>query len=132
MFRTHLSVWIHNILIPVCTETKYIGLVLDRTLTWATHIENKLKVLNARPRLLVDHFCVQKLILKIKRKFTNIYSNRYSRTVNDCETIKNENFSILSIHKSPYNFFCGTLLISIYANISKSNHLIKTQNIIVY
>lgn len=32
MFRTNLSVSIHNISISVCTETKYIGLFLDRTL----------------------------------------------------------------------------------------------------
>lgn len=38
----------NNIPIPVCSEVKYLGLILDNKLTWNSYIKNKRKALNAR------------------------------------------------------------------------------------
>jgi hypothetical protein len=41
------QVTMNNISIPVCSEVKYLGLILDSKLTWNCHIKNKRKALNA-------------------------------------------------------------------------------------
>jgi len=42
------QVTMNNISIPVCSEVKYLGLILDNKLTWNSHIKNKRKALNVR------------------------------------------------------------------------------------
>jgi len=46
------AVTINNIDIPHSTEVKYLGLILDRCLTWSPHLKNKRKKLNSRLHLL--------------------------------------------------------------------------------
>ncbi|KAE9525605.1 hypothetical protein AGLY_014132 [Aphis glycines] len=46
------AVSINNIDIPHSTEVKYLGLILDRRLTWSPHLKNKRKKLNSRLHLL--------------------------------------------------------------------------------
>lgn len=41
----------NNIPISICSKVKYLGLILDKKLTWNPHLTDKRKVLNARPLL---------------------------------------------------------------------------------
>jgi len=42
----------NNILIPTCSEVKYLGFILDSKLTWNAFLKAKRKALNVRLRLL--------------------------------------------------------------------------------
>jgi len=46
------AISINNINIPYSTEIKYLGLTLDRRLTWSPHLKDKRKNLNSRLHLL--------------------------------------------------------------------------------
>ena len=45
-------VTINNLLIPTANEVKYLGLILDKRLTWCPHIKHKRKTVNSRLHIL--------------------------------------------------------------------------------
>jgi len=56
---------LNNITIPVFNETKYLGIILDKRLTWGPHLRNKRKIANIRLHLFRP-LLKSKLKLKIK------------------------------------------------------------------
>ncbi|KAL4142644.1 hypothetical protein QTP88_005062 [Uroleucon formosanum] len=42
------SIKLNNVNIPVSNETKYLGIILDKRLTWGPHLKNKRKIANSR------------------------------------------------------------------------------------
>ena len=60
------ATFIGNAQIPSSTQTNYLGLILDKRLTWGPHLKNKRKALNSRLHLLRP-LLRSKLSLKTKR-----------------------------------------------------------------
>lgn len=56
---------LNNVNIPVSNETKYIGILLDKRLTWGPHLKNKRKMANSRLHLFRP-LLKSKLKLKLK------------------------------------------------------------------
>uniref|UniRef100_A0A2S2PXS8 Putative RNA-directed DNA polymerase n=1 Tax=Sipha flava TaxID=143950 RepID=A0A2S2PXS8_9HEMI len=46
------QIYINNIQIPTNTQSKYLGLILDKRLTWSPHIHSKKLAINLRTRML--------------------------------------------------------------------------------
>lgn len=73
---------LNNVPLPITQIVRYLGLRLDRLLTWATHTHTKSFSLNNRSRQLRYLLTSQHINLK-KTNFSyiNSYSNRFGRMV---------------------------------------------------
>ncbi|KAL4132531.1 hypothetical protein QTP88_009665 [Uroleucon formosanum] len=59
------SIKLNNVNIPVSNETKYLGIILDKRLTWGPHLKNKIKIANSRLHIFRP-LLISKLKLKLK------------------------------------------------------------------
>jgi hypothetical protein len=84
---------LNNEPIPMKNEVKYLGLHLDRRLTWKTHIKAKKQQLNIKTEQM-NWLIGRKSQLSLENKTTNLQSHTkthmdiWDRTVGMCQAIK--------------------------------------------
>lgn len=86
-------IYLNNISLPTAQNVRYLGLHLDRRLTWATHIHQKRLALNNRSRQL--HYVLTSKHLNLKNKLL-----LWHTTLGGCQTLQYQKNSNVSIQMS--------------------------------
>ena len=98
------EVTFNNSVILHSREAKYLGLLLNRRLTWSSHLKSKRKQLNSCLHLiwslLKSNMNMSNRLLLYKNFQTNLILRHCS--LRHCQTLKYQNNSSVSIHLPPY------------------------------